>query len=156
MTDHLERDTNGTGIAFADILRMHRIPAPSEVTDMSNRQAESDAAKLRSAMESHPLESLDALGRLRLLEKQEEGELKYRRDAWYAQDLGILSTKVMNSVVDATRDVWDLKAGTLEELLVELGRIFRTKDRPVYLVIFGIFVLVLLRARGEADPPRKQ
>lgn len=135
------------GDSFAQILQMHRLPEATDVTEKA--RAVSDTAKLRTATESHPLESIDAISRLRMLEKQEMGELQHRKEAWYSQDLGVISKKVLDTAVDSLRDVWDLKAATMEDLLNELFKIFMKEDRAVYLIIFGIIIIVLLRAHSD-------
>lgn len=133
---------------FEQLLRVHRLPAASDASEAST-VASDHAAKLRTATEAHPLESMGAVSRLRALELQEQQALETRKSTWYDDDIGTIARKTFSSVAEASSELWNLKTSSVDEFARSIIKIAVKPDRAVYLVIFAILVLVLLRARGD-------
>lgn len=141
--------------SFARLLSAHRLPDAVEDASFLSAAAVSDMAKLRAAMESHPLESIDALARLRHLEDQETAEARASRasTAWYEQSASEIVLKTLSAVGSVARETFALNVSTPARLVEQLTSIVSTDDRRVYLLIFTLIVLVLLRSIGAAAAP---
>jgi hypothetical protein len=135
---------------FEAILRAHRLPAPTEVNVPT--ASTTDDARLRADAEANPLDGIESIARLRTLELQEgRANAAQAPRAWFNQPLDELGTKVWTSVVGAARDAWNIKARTPESIAYELVRIAGEGERPLYLILFSILVLLLFKARARTD-----
>jgi hypothetical protein len=143
------------GSAFVRILQAHNVlPTGSDVSQRS--VAVSEMAKLRAATEAHPLESIDAVSRLRALEKQEEAELRQPAPAWYNNDPAVIATKVVDTAVAVMRELWDIKSKRLDDMARAAWVICTKDDRSVYVIILCMVLLLLFRARARDVGAGKQ
>lgn len=140
----------GDDSSFARLLSAHRLPGAVEDTSFPSSAAVSDMAKLRAAMESHPLESIDALARLRHLEDQETAGTRTSRKAWYEHSMSDIVLKTATSVGAVVRETLAMNISTPAKFVQQLTSIVSTDDRQVYLLIFSLVVVVLLRTIGVA------
>lgn len=132
---------------FEALLSAHRVPSPVDNEENAKSSATDDAL-LRADAEANPLDGLDSIARLRALELQEgRASASPSPIAWFNQPLDELGIKLVNSVLNAARDVWNIKARTPESIARELVQIMSGGERPLYLIMFGIIMLLLFRAR---------
>lgn len=156
MITQLPQSSSGDSVvddsSFARLLGSHRLPDAIEDASFPSAEAVSDMAKLRAAMESHPLESIDALARLRHLEDQETAEARASRAsaAWYEHGVSEIVLKTVNAVGAVARETFAMNVSTPASFVQQLTSIVSTDDRAVYLLIFALVIVVLLRAIGVA------
>lgn len=133
---------------FEAILSAHRVPSPTEAD--ARGATVTDDARLRAVTDANPLDGIESVARLRALELQEgrASAAPAPARAWFHQPLDELGTKLMDTVVGAARDAWQIKARTPEGIAYELARVAGEGERPLYLVIFSIIILLLFKARA--------
>lgn len=134
--------------AFDALVERHTILSAIDGTGDSTSSISTEA-KIRSATEAGPLESMEAIARLLSLESEETSQQKERTAEdpmpWFKLDLGSILKNTMTTTAIALSEVWTLKFKSPTELVYDLIAIAVKDNRLPYLLMFCIITLLLIR-----------